>query len=132
MTLDLAIRGGVVADGTGGPLRRVDVGVREGRVVSLDATSETAERTLDASGLVVAPGFIDVHTHYDAQVMWDPMLSPSSALRRHDGDLRQLRLHHRTPVPSEADYIMRMLGRVEGMPVEALAAGCGWDWSSFG
>jgi N-acyl-D-aspartate/D-glutamate deacylase len=130
--LDLAIRGGMVADGTGAGLRRVDVGVRDGRVVSLGAISEHAVRTLDASGHVVAPGFIDVHTHYDAQVMWDPMLSPSSACGVTTVISGNCGFTIAPLIPGEADYVMRMLGRVEGMPVEALATGCQWDWSSFG
>ena len=70
--LDLVIRGGDVIDGTGGARRRADVGIRDGRVVALGAVEEDAATTIDADGLVVTPGFVDIHTHYDAQVLWDP------------------------------------------------------------
>ena len=93
---DLVIRGGDVIDGSGAPRRRADVGVQGGRVVAIsDLSGAEAAEVIDATGKVVAPGFIDVHTHYDAQVFWESALTPVAAARRHDGAGRQLRLHHR-------------------------------------
>src|SRR5262245_18824332 len=76
--LDLAITGGELVDGTGSPRRRADVGVVDGKVVTIGRVEEDAHETIDATGLLVTPGFVDVHTHYDGQVTWDPMLTPSS------------------------------------------------------
>lgn len=130
--LDLVIRGGIVIDGTGAPGVRADVGVRDGRIVVIGDVTEQAAKTIDADGRVVTPGFIDLHTHYDPQVMWDPAATPSS-------------LHGVTSVfggncgfsiapitPEAADYLIPMLARVEGMPVEALEAGLDLMWDGFG
>lgn len=129
---DTLISGGTVIDGTGAERRRADVGIRDGRIVAVGVLEGSAARTLDARDRIVAPGFVDIHTHYDAQVFWDSTLSPSP-------------LHGVTTVvggncgfsiaplnPEAGGYLMRMLARVEGIPIESLEQGVPWDWTGFG
>jgi N-acyl-D-aspartate/D-glutamate deacylase len=130
--IDLVIRNGTVLDGTGAPGTVVDVGVDNGRVVSVGRVDDTAVRTIDASDLVVAPGFIDIHTHFDAQAFWDTTLSPSplhgvtTAISGNCG----FSIAPLSGQPEDAEYLLRMLARVEGMPVESLQQGVPWDWKS--
>jgi N-acyl-D-aspartate/D-glutamate deacylase len=130
--LDVAIVGGEVIDGTGALRRRADVGIRGGQIVQIGVLEESAARRIDAAGKVVTPGFIDVHTHYDAQVAWDPYLTPSplhgvtTAIGGNCGFTL-------APMEEEAiDYLTAMLARVEGMPLATVRAGVDIKWRSFG
>jgi N-acyl-D-aspartate/D-glutamate deacylase len=129
--LDLKIIGGEIVDGSGQPRFRGDVGVRDGRIAALGEVKEEARQTIDADGRVVSPGFIDIHTHYDAQAFWDPTLGPSSfhGVTTALGGFCGFSI---APLSEESGaYLMPMLARVEGMPLQSLAAGVPWDWRSF-
>ncbi len=130
--LDLHITGATVVDGTGAPGRRADVGVRDGRIVAVGEVTESARRRLDADGLVLAPGFVDLHTHYDAQVFWDNTLTPSPLCGVTTAIAGNCGFTVAPLGPEHADYLLRTLAKVEGMPVEALRQGVPWDWRTFG
>ncbi len=131
MAHDLVIRGGAIVDGSGAARRTGDVAVDGDRLRQVGGRAGPGRREIDAEGLVVAPGFIDPHTHYDAQICWDPALTPScwngitSVVMGNCGF---------TLAPCRADgreRIMRMLERVEGMSLAALREGIRWDWETF-
>lgn len=130
--LDLLIENAIIVDGTGAPGYAGAVGVKDGKIAALGEISESAARTIDADGKVVSPGFIDVHTHYDAQVFWDGTLSPSCyhGVTTVFGGFCGFSI---APLSKEAaPYLLHMLARVEGMPVQSLTEGVPWDWQSFG
>jgi N-acyl-D-aspartate/D-glutamate deacylase len=129
--LDYLVKGATIVDGSGDPSYVGDVGVRDGRIAALGDVEEDAVETVDANGLIVTPGFIDNHTHYDAQLFWDPWVTPSNehgvttVLGGNCGfTLAPLR-------PQDADYTRRMMQKVEGMPLEALETGVRWGWETF-
>ncbi len=131
MRLDLVIRHGTIVDGSGAARYRGDVGITDGRIVEIGRIRSMAHRTIDADGLIVAPGFIDGHTHMDAQVSWDRIGSCScwhgvtSVIMGNCGfALAPCR-------PEEREWFARCLTAVEDIPTEAMLAGIDWTWESF-
>ena len=127
-TLDLKIVGGTLIDGTGSPRRLADLGIKDGRIVAIGDVTDSALETFDASGRVVAPGFVDIHTHYDAQVLWDQMLTVSPWHGVTTAVLGNCGFGVAPTRPQHRDLILRTLERVEGMSLTALNAGIGTDW----
>ncbi|GHE80697.1 amidohydrolase [Streptomyces longispororuber] len=134
--LDHLIKGATVVDGTGAPARAADVGIRDGRIARVEpSVAEGSRTTEEAQGLVLAPGFIDPHTHYDAQLFWDPYATPSlnhgvTTVVGGNCGFTLAPLHPERP--EDADYTRRMMAKVEGMSLVALERGAPWSWHSFG
>jgi N-acyl-D-aspartate/D-glutamate deacylase len=128
MTYDLLVTNGIVVDGTGSPARHAAVGVRDGRIVAIGAPEGPARETVDAEGRVVAPGFIDIHTHYDAQILWDPMLTISPWHGVTTVVMGNCGFGVAPTRPGQRSLILRTLEKVEGMSLEALERGLGADW----
>jgi N-acyl-D-aspartate/D-glutamate deacylase len=128
VTYDLKIAGGTIVDGTGAPGVPGDLGIRAGRIVAVGAAPGAARETIDARGRVVAPGFIDIHTHYDAQILWDPLLSISPWHGVTTVVMGNCGFGVAPTRPAHRELILRTLEKVEGMSLEALQAGLGVEW----
>ncbi len=128
MEFDLKIVGGTIVDGTGAVGRRGDVGIHGGRIAALGEAPGSARATIDAGGRVVTPGFVDIHTHYDAQVLWDRMLSISPWHGVTTAVIGNCGFGVAPTRPAHRGLILRTLEKVEGMSLRALEAGLGADW----
>jgi N-acyl-D-aspartate/D-glutamate deacylase len=131
MAYDLLIRNGHVVDGTGQPARRADVAIAGGRIAEVGKVADGAARVIDATDLVVAPGFIDPHTHYDAQICWDGAVTPSSWHGVTSVVMGNCGVGIAPCRPAAREVAMRDLVNVEAIPFDVLDRGITWDWESF-
>jgi N-acyl-D-aspartate/D-glutamate deacylase len=128
---DLVIRGGLVVDGTGAPARRADVAVDGERIVAVGEVAGAGRTEVDADGLHVMPGFVDIHTHYDGQATWDPELAPSSVHGVTTVLMGNCGVGFAPAAPDRHDWLIGLLEGVEDIPGTALHEGLRWDWESF-
>ena len=131
MTFDLLVRNARVMDGTGAPAFAGDVAVRAGKIVEVGKVAGGAKRVIDAAGQVVAPGFIDLHTHLDAQLLWDPLASSSCWHGITTAVLGNCSFGIAPCRPKDRRYLLHTLERVEGMSLKALEAGVDWSWETY-
>ena len=131
MALDLLVKNGTVIDGSGMPRYRADVGVKGGRIVQIGRIREPAERTINAEGMIVAPGFIDGHTHMDAQVNWDPLGSCSCWHGVTSVVMGNCGFALAPCKQEDREWFARCLTAVEDIPTEAMMEGIDWTWETF-
>jgi N-acyl-D-aspartate/D-glutamate deacylase len=131
MAHDLVIRNGLLADGTGNPLRRADVAVSGGRVIEVGAVAGRGSREIDAAGALVAPGWVDIHTHYDGQATWDPHLFPSSSNGVTTVVFGNCGVGFAPVRPEDRDRLICLMEGVEDIPGTALHEGLPWTWTTF-
>ena len=128
---DLVIRNGIVIDGSGAPRRVADVAVQDGKIAAVGPRLGAGKREIDASGLVVAPGFVDIHTHYDGQATWDPFVTPSSWHGVTTTVFGNCGVGFAPVRPGKSPYLINLMEGVEDIPGTVLTEGLKWDWQSF-
>jgi len=128
---DLVIRGGTVVDGTGAPSRTADVAIDDGIVTEVGHVDDGGHEELDADGLLVTPGFVDIHTHFDGQVTWDPMLTPSCWHGATTVVMGNCGVGFAPVKPDRRDWLIGLMEGVEDIPGAALSEGIVWSWESF-
>jgi N-acyl-D-amino-acid deacylase len=131
---DLVIRGANLVDGSGGPARPADVTVHNGLIAKVDeagASTGRAVRSIDADGLLLTPGWVDVHTHYDAQASWDPYLTPSSWHGVTSVVMGNCGVGFAPAAPDRHDWLIELMEGVEDIPGSAMTEGISWEWESF-
>ena len=128
---DIVIRGGTIIDGSGGPRRTGDLAIRDGRIAEVGEVSEPGRREIDATGLLVTPGLVDVHTHYDGQVLWDPLVTPSSWHGVTTVVMGNCGVGFAPVAPEGRDFLIELMEGVEDIPAGTLREGLPWDWESF-
>ncbi|HWJ40766.1 MAG TPA: amidohydrolase family protein, partial [Candidatus Limnocylindrales bacterium] len=131
MSYDLIIKNGTVIDGTGAFRRRADVAVKDGKVAEIGKITEGATETIDASDLIVTPGFVDPHTHYDAQICWDPLVSCTSWHGVTTVVMGNCGVGIAPCKPAAREVAAWDLVNVEAIPFEALSKGITWEWETF-
>jgi N-acyl-D-aspartate/D-glutamate deacylase len=131
MSYDLLIKNGTVVDGTGAPSYQADVAVVDGKIAEIGTITDGAKKTIDASDLIVSPGFVDPHTHYDAQICWDPMITSSSWHGVTSLVMGNCGVGLAPCKPEAHDVAAWDLVNVEAIPFEVLGKGVTWDWTTF-
>jgi N-acyl-D-aspartate/D-glutamate deacylase len=129
---DLVIRGATIVDGLGNQPKRADLAVKDGRIAAIGDIKDKGTETVDAGGLVLSPGIVDVHTHYDAQITWDATLSPSPSLGVTTAVIGNCGFGIVPAAPASRDLVIRNLSVVEGMDLDALRTGINWNFETFG
>jgi N-acyl-D-aspartate/D-glutamate deacylase len=132
MSYDVIIRGGTVVDGTGAAPRTADVAISDGMIAEVGRVSGSARRTIDADGLTVTPGFVDIHTHFDGQATWDPHLTPSCWHGVTTAILGNCGIGFAPVRADRHDWLIELMEGVEDIPGSALAEGLKWEWETFG
>src|ERR1700722_1706132 len=127
----LVIRAGTVVDGTGGAARTADVAVKDGIIVEVGQVDGPATQEIDADGALVTPGFVDIHTHYDGQITWDPLLTPSCWHGVTTVVMGNCGVGFAPVRPERHDWLIGLMEGVEDIPGAALSAGIQWDWETF-
>lgn len=128
---DLVIKNGTIVDGTGAQRFRGDVAVEAGRIVEVGKVEGATHRKIDADGLIITPGFVDIHTHYDGQASWDSVLAPSSTNGVTSIAMGNCGVGFAPAHVDRHDWLIRLLEGVEDIPGTALAEGLTWDWETF-
>lgn len=131
MSYDLIIRNGTLVDGTGQPAYQADIAIRDGHIAAIGQLEGDAERVIDAEGLIVTPGFVDIHTHYDGQISWDADLAPSSLHGVTTAVLGSCGVGFAPCRPEDREKLIALMEGVEDIPGSALSEGLSWQWQSF-